>query len=74
MTKMMKFPSQIDVVDQYYIPKGVDCTQELNEWVYCEDLDRLQKTPCCDLPEYVRRFTQDIYLCIYIQPDVGMYS
>ena len=59
--------------DQYNIPKGVDCTQDLNEWVYCEDLHRLQNTPSRELPEYVRRFTQDIYLCIYFQPDVGMY-
>ena len=27
-----------------------------------------------DLPELVRRFTQDVYMCVYIQPDYGMYG
>ena len=26
------------------------------------------------LPELVRRFTQDIYMCVYIQPDVALYG
>lgn len=61
--------------DQFNIPKVVECTQLLNEWVYPEnrDLTKLLNTPSRELPEYVRRFTQDVYLCIYIQPDVGMY-
>ena len=60
----------------YNIPKVVDCTADLNEWVYPAngDLSRLINTPPRGLPEYVRRFTQDIYLCVYIQPDVGMYG
>lgn len=60
----------------YNIPKVVDCTQILNEWVYPSggDLSRLINTPPRELPEYVRRFTQDVYLCVYIQPDVGMYG
>ena len=54
-------------------PKVVDCTDVLNEWVYPAngDLTRLLNTPPRELPEYVRRFTQDIYLCVYIQPDFG---
>ena len=61
--------------DMYNIPKVVDCTDILNEWVYPTngDLTRLLNTPWRELPEYVRRFTQDIYLCVYVQPDVGMY-
>jgi hypothetical protein len=26
------------------------------------------------LPEYARRFTQDIYLCVDIQPDFAVYG
>ena len=54
----------------------VDCTDVLNEWVYPADgdLTRLKNTPPRVLPEYICRFTQDTYLCIYIQPDVGMYG
>ena len=52
--------------DQYNIPKGVDCTEELNDWVY-SGIQRLQSTPYKELPELVRRFTHDIYLCVYIQ-------
>ena len=60
----------------YNIPKVVDCTDVLNEWVYPAngDLTRLRNTPPRELPEYVRRLTQDIYLCVYVQPDVGMYG
>ncbi len=24
--------------------------------------------------ELVRRFTQDIYMCVYVQPDIAMYG
>ena len=60
----------------YNIPKVVDCTDVLTEWVYPAngDLTRLLNTPPRELPEYVRRFTQDIYLCVYIQPDFAMYG
>ena len=60
--------------DQYYIPRGVDCTAQLNEWVYGGSTERLMATGPRDLPELVRRFTQDIYMCVYIQPDHGMYG
>ena len=59
--------------DQYNIPRGVDCTRLLNEWVYTEDQSRLLSTPPREMPEFVRRFTQDIYMCVYINPDVSMY-
>ncbi len=53
----------------------MDCTDDLNKWVYPNnnDLSPLLETAPRDLPEYVRRFTQDIYMCVYIQPDLGMY-
>ena len=62
--------------DTYNIPKVTDCTAVLNEWVYPPDGDRtrLMSRQPQQLPELVRRFTQDIYMCVYIQPDVGMYG
>ena len=60
--------------DMYNIPKVVECTQELQEWVYSGDHQRLLDTPPRELPEYVRRFTQDVYMCVYIQPDADMYG
>ena len=68
---MPPFPS---LDDTYNIPKGVDCTQELNEWVYSGYHHRLLNTPPRELPEYVRRFTQDLYLCVYIHPDFALYG
>jgi len=62
------------VYDMYNIPKVVECTQELQEWVYSGDHQRLLDTPPRELPEYVRRFTQDVYMCVYIQPDADMYG
>ena len=62
--------------DKYNIPRVVECTEVLNEWVYPArgNLSRLLNTPPRELPELVRRFTQDIYMCVYIQPDMSMYS
>ena len=51
--------------DKFNIPEGVDCTEELNEWVYSGS-ERLQSTPYRELPELVQRFTHDVYLCVYI--------
>ncbi len=47
----------------------MDCTADLNK---CNnnDLSPLLNTAPRDLPEYVRRFTHDIYMCVYIQPDL----
>ena len=56
----------------YSIPKVTDCTRELNEWVYSGDRTRLMSTQPRQLPELVRRFTEDIYMCVYIQPEVAM--
>ena len=58
----------------YNIPKVTDCSRELNEWVYSGDRTRLMSTQPRQLPELVRRFTQDIYMCVYVQPDVAMYG
>ena len=64
----------VHAVNTYNIPRVTDCTRELNEWVYEGDQDRLINTPPRELPELVRRFTQDIYMCVYVQPDVAMYG
>ena len=58
----------------YNIPRGVKCTDELNQWVYSGNPEYLMKANPRELPELVRRFTQDIYMCVYIQPDYGMYG
>ena len=52
----------------------IECTTELNEWVYPADgkRTRLMSTQLGQLPELVRRFTQDVYMCIYVQPDAAM--
>ena len=60
--------------DTYNIPCGTDCTAELSEWVYEGSTDRLMAAGPRELPELVRRFTQDVYLCVYIEPDFGMYG
>ncbi|XP_064393273.1 ubiquitin carboxyl-terminal hydrolase CYLD-like isoform X2 [Halichondria panicea] len=73
--KWIFFDSMADrQYDTYNIPRVTDCTRELNEWVYEGDQDRLINTPPRELPELVRRFTQDIYMCVYVQPDVAMYG
>ena len=68
------FPLPLPPDDQYNIPRGVDCTAQLNEWVYGGSTEKLMAAGPRDLPELVRRFTQDIYMCVYIQPDHGMYG
>ena len=62
--------------DTYNIPCVTDCTRELNEWVYSDvrGRDKLFSTPPGELPELVRRFTQDIYMCVYVQPDAALYG
>ena len=53
--------------DIYNVPKVVDVSLELQEWIYfCDNQERLMNTPTKSLPEYVRRFTHDIYMCIYV--------
>ena len=60
----------------YNVPKVVDVTDELQDWIYSPTAseDRLMNTPARDIPEYVRRFTQDIYMCVYVNPDLDMYG
>ena len=67
-------PLSLSPDDQYNIPRGVDCTEQLNQWVYEGNKEHLMAASPRELPELVRRFTQDVYMCVYIQPDYGMYG
>lgn len=65
----------LSIDDRYNIPKVVDVSQFLNEWVYSDKhLDRLINAPSREIPEYVRRFMQDIYMCVYTNPDLDLYG
>ena len=56
----------------YNIPKVTHCTDCLQEFVYGEkDIGRM---PSKKLPELVRRFVEDAYLCVYIDHDGVMYN
>ena len=56
----------------YNLPKVTCCTDQLQEYVYGEK--DIGKIPSKALPELVRRFVEDVYLCIYIDYDGVMYQ
>ena len=59
----------------YNIPRVVDVTQDLQDWVYNPDnRQKLKYSPAKSIPEYVRHFTQDIYMCVYVNPDLDLYG
>ena len=59
----------------YNIPRVTDVSEELNHWVYNqENHKKLMQTSSKDVPECVRRFTQDIYMCVYINPNLDRYG
>lgn len=62
--------------DRFNIPSVTECSEVLNKWVYPANGDRsmLRSTPPRELPEYVRRFTQDLYLCVYVNFDSVLYG
>ena len=68
----MKFIVSPD--DMYNIPCVTEVTKELNEWVYSGNVDRLMTSKSYEIPECVRRFTQDGYMCVYVNPDLEMYG
>ena len=57
--------------DKYNIPHCTDCTQEINGWVYLHP-EKLLSTEL--KPELVRRFTQDVYMCVYVSQFADMYD
>ena len=46
------------------MPKCWDCTEELKKHVFRKDSS---KKLAKHLPDLARRFTQDIYMCVYIE-------
>ena len=66
-------PSSL-IDDMYNIPRVTEVSGELNHWVYNPDNhQKLLQTPSREIPECVRRFTQDIYMCVYVNPDLERY-
>ena len=56
----------------YNLPRVTHCTDQLQEFVYGKnDIGRI---PSKNLPELVRRFVEDAYLCIYVDHDGVMYQ
>ena len=58
----------------YNIPCVTDVTKELKEWVYSGNVNRLMNSKPYEIPECVRRFTQDGYMCVYVNPNLEMYG
>ena len=72
--RVMFYCMHVCTGDTYNIPRVTDCTRELNEWVYQGDRERLFKAQGRELPELVRRFTQDVYMCVYVQRGIALYG
>ena len=66
------FVKLIYVDNGYNLPKVTHCTDYLQEFVYGKR--DISNVPSKNLPELVRRFVQDAYLCIYIDHDGVMYQ
>ena len=61
--------------DMYNIPKVTEVSKDLQHWVYDEkNHQKLLQAASKDIPEYVRRFTQDIYMCVYVNPDMDRHG
>ena len=59
----------------YNIPKVTEVSKDLQHWVYDEkNHQKLLQAASKNIPEYVRRFTQDIYMCVYVNPDMDRYG
>ena len=58
----------------YNIPEVIHCTNLLQTYVYGENKKDINRIVSRELPELVRRFVEDAYLCIYIDHDGVMYQ
>ena len=59
----------------YNIPKVTEVSKDLQHWVYDKkNHQKLLQAASEDIPEYVRRFTQDIYMCVYVNPDMDRHG
>ena len=64
-----------DVIDNgYNIPKVTRCTEILEQYVYGENRRDISRILSKELPELVRRYVKDAYLCIYVDHDGVMYQ
>ena len=53
----------------------IDVTDLLKEWVYdASHGQRLKDTPGKQIPEIVRSFIEDKHMCVYVNPELGMYG
>ena len=57
--------------DRFNIPLCDDCTELLEEWVY-SGRHRRELAEGRRLPELVRRFTQDMYMCVYVEDSTAV--
>ena len=58
--------------DERNLPQVIDCTELLNNHVYGQK--SIANAESKKLPELVRRFVEDAYLCIYIDKEGTMYQ
>jgi len=56
----------------YNLPKVTVCTQLLQEYVYGKK--DITRKPSNNIPDLVRRFVEDVSMCIYIDYDGVMYQ
>ena len=51
----------------------MDCTKDLEEWVYSgRHRTELAAEGSEHLPELVKRFTQDVYMCVYVEDSTAV--
>lgn len=62
----------ICIDDEYNLPVITDCTDIINGHVYGHR--SIANVESKKLPELVRRFMEDAYLCIYIDTEGTMYQ
>ena len=59
----------------YNIPRVTDVTDILQKWVYNPAYHQhLLNAPNKEIPEIVRWFTGDIYMCVYVNPILDLYD
>ena len=62
----------IGVDDERNLPEVTDCTEPLNSHVYGHK--SIVNIESKKLPDLVRRFVEDAYLCIYVDAEGTMYQ
>ena len=57
--------------DGFNLPSVQECPQ-IGEGL--QDVQLLKEKPPADLPRLLRRLVNDASICIYVDPEVGMYT